>query len=83
MNQIQLGLDIATSVSVIAAAIGFLRSQSTQSKATRLLAVRQQRIEQMSRLVADFANILEAGDKVIEKVLMAKAGRDVNITSVA
>jgi hypothetical protein len=81
MNEIQLGIDIATSISVIAAAISFLRQQASSSRATRLLAVRQQRIEQMSRLVADFSNILEAGDKVVEKVRLAQAGRDVNLST--
>lgn len=81
MNQIQIGIDIATSISVIAAAIGFLRAQAVQSRATRLLAVRQQRIEQMSRLVADFSNILEAGDKVVEKVRLAQAGRAVKLST--
>lgn len=81
MNQIQLGIDIATSISIIAAAIGFLRTQIVQASATRMLAVRQQRIDQMSRLVADFSDILEAGDKVVEKVRMAQAGRDVKISA--
>ena len=34
----------------------------------------------MSRLVADFSNILESGDKVVEKVRLAQAGRDVSIS---
>ena len=36
MNQIQLGIDLATSISVVAAALSFVRAQATQSKATRL-----------------------------------------------
>jgi len=78
MDYVQISIDIATSVSVIVAALSFLKTQISQSKANRVLAIRQQRIEQMSRLIADFSIILESGDRIVEKIRMAKAGREVN-----
>ena len=80
MNSIQLSIDIATSLSVVVAVITFVLNQNAQSRAVRLLAVKQQRIEQRSRLVEGFAKILEDGHKVAEKVGYMQAGRDVEIS---
>ena len=70
MNSIQLSFEIATSLSIIGAALTFLWSQIGQSKKARILAIRQQRVEQMSQLIADFAKILDDGDELVEKVKM-------------
>lgn len=68
MESIQLSFEIATSISIIGAALTFLWSQIGQSKKARVLAIRQQRIEQMSKLIADFAVLLVKGDVIVEKV---------------
>lgn len=67
MNSIQLSFEIATSISIIGAALVFLWGQIGQSKRSRVLAIRQQRIEQMSILIADFAVLLDGGDLLVEK----------------
>jgi hypothetical protein len=81
MNSIQIGLDIATSVSVVFAAITFLWTTLGQSKKARMLSIKQQRIEHMSRLVSDFSKILEDGDKIVEKVRMAQSGRELTVSA--
>ena len=80
MPPLQIGLDIATSLSVVGAAVAFIASQLGQTRNTRALAFRQQRVENMSRLLGDFSRVLEAGDRVVAKVRMAQAGRQVDVS---
>lgn len=81
MNAIQLSLDIATSLSIIGAAVTFVIAVSTRSRKAEEFAIRQERIKHMSQLLADFTTILVDGDKLREKESKARAGRDVDFTA--
>jgi hypothetical protein len=74
MNSIQIGLDLATSVSVIGAAVYFVFNSAKQAKLTREYTVRKQRIEQMSQIISDFSGILEMGDEIILQVHKVRDG---------
>jgi hypothetical protein len=65
MNNIQIGLDIATSLSVIGATILFLRSLVTQNKKNRTLTITKQRIENMSSIMTDFTKLIEKGEIIV------------------
>jgi hypothetical protein len=81
MPPLQFGIDIATSLSVIGTTIVFIVFQFRQAKKSRAHAVRQQRIENMSRLISDFSTILLSGDKIVNLVRQAQAGHTVTITA--
>lgn len=81
MPTIQIGLDLATSLSVIGAAFAFIYAQFTQGRKSRRQAFRTQRIEHMSRICSDLAQILVKGDEVVARVRMAESGRELNVTT--
>jgi len=80
MPPLQLGLDLATSLSVLGAAVAFIISLLRRERRAQASALKQQRIENMSRLINDFAKILEEGDKIVGKVRLLRDGRDVQVT---
>lgn len=75
----QIGIDIATSLSVMGAAIAFAYTQLTQGRKAREQALRTQRIEHIAKACADFANILRDGDKVVSDIRRAQAGLNVKV----
>jgi hypothetical protein len=81
LENIQVGFDLAASVSIIGAAISFVRSQKNENRKKRVQAVRQQRISEMSRLIGDFSGILNKGDLIVEKIRLAQAGREVEFSA--
>ena len=81
MNNIQIGLDIATSLSVIGATILFLKSLITQNKKNRALAIGRQRIENMSSIVIDFTKLIEKGEIIVQEVRAMQSGREGTITA--
>lgn len=81
MPSIQIGLDLATSLSVVGAAFAFIYAQLTQGRKSRRQAFRTQRIEHMSRICSDLAQILVKGDEVAARVRMAQLGRELNVTT--
>lgn len=76
MNNIQLGIDLATSVSVIGAAVYFVINTTRQAKASRIFTVRKQRIEQMSQIISDFSGILELGNETIQYIRKVQDGAE-------
>lgn len=77
MNNIQLGIDLATSVSVVGAAVYFVFNMAKQAKLSREYTVRKQRIEQMSQIISDFSGILEMGNEIILHLNRSKADPEV------
>lgn len=64
---IQLGIDIATSVSVIGAALAFIYTQMTQAKRIRRAEAKNRRISHMAKICDDLAEILTKGDEIIAR----------------
>lgn len=81
MPPVQIGIDIATSLSVIGAAVAFTYTQLSQSRRARAASIRAERVKQMSIICDDLAGILKMGANVVNNVRKAQAGRDVNISS--
>jgi hypothetical protein len=67
MPPIQLGIDIATSVSVIGAALAFIYTQLTQAKRFRREETKSRRISHMVKICDDLAEILTKGDEIIAR----------------
>lgn len=80
MPPIQIGIDIATSLSVIGAAIAFTYTQLSQSRKARAAAIRAERVKQMSMICEDLSNIIKEGVEVETRVRQALAGREVDIS---
>ncbi len=68
-SSIQFGFDIATSISIIVAAFSFMWNSMRQ----RTFTIRKQRIVQMSKIVSDFADILDRGHIIIEDIQRGKS----------
>ena len=79
MPPIQLGIDIATSVSVIGAALAFIYTQLTQARRARRQGVRIRRIDQMARICDDMSGILTKGDEIVAAVKRHSAGAPLKI----
>lgn len=67
MLPIQFGIDIATSISVIGAALAFIYTQLTQAKRTRKEETKRRRISHMTKICDDLAEILTRGDEIIAR----------------
>ncbi|MFH1957898.1 MAG: hypothetical protein ABIJ15_05435 [bacterium] len=81
LENIMIGVDVASSISIIGAAISFVHAQRTENNKKRVQSIRQQRISEMSRLIGDFSDILNKGDLIVEKVRLAQAGREVDLSA--
>jgi hypothetical protein len=64
---IQLGIDIATFVSVLGAALAFIYTQLTQAKRIRRVETRNRRISHMAQICEDLAEVLTKGDEIISR----------------
>ena len=81
MPPIQLGIDIATSVSVIGAALAFIYTQLTQAKRLRRQETRTRRIEHMAKICDDMSGILTKGDEIVSAVNRHAAGAPLSINA--
>ena len=66
---IQYGLDLTVSLSVIGAAIAYFYSKISESNKAKKSAMRQHRIESMSKSIDKLSEILDEGSKMVSLVL--------------
>lgn len=79
MPPIQFGIDIATSVSVIGAALAFIYTQMTQAKRLRRQETRNRRISHMAKICDDMSEILTKGDEIIARGNQSAASGKISI----
>ncbi len=79
MPPIQFGIDIATSISVIGAALAFIYTQMTQAKRIRRAETKNRRLSHMAKICDDLAEILTKGDEIIARGNQGAAAGKVTI----
>ena len=72
MDKIQLGFDIATSISIMGASISYIVGQKHEGRKNREEIKKHERIKQMSKIISDFSKILNKGAKKAKLIAQKK-----------
>ncbi len=80
LQNIQIGLDLATSVSVCLATLGFIYTNIKENKSRIDNTREQQRREHISKIIHEFVKILRDGANLIDKVNDERSSNTITVS---